>query len=83
MLCFIYNRIQEVGIVVSCENMDCCNPIPKPELSDTIVDFAAKYFGIEDDKEKCNLKLFFDFYSEVKMKEKVTKAFQRPELANN
>lgn len=69
--------------MVSCGNTDCCNPIPKPELSDTIVDSAAKYFGIDDDKEKCNLKLFFDFYAGVKMKENVIKAFQRPELANN
>lgn len=63
--------------------MDCFQPIPKPELSETIVDVAEKYFGIEDDKEKCNLQFFFEFYASVKMKESIVKAFHRPECANN
>lgn len=63
--------------------MDCFQPVPKPELSETIVDVAAKHFGIESEDEKCNLKLFFEFYTSVKVKENIVKAFQRPERANN
>ena len=43
--------------------MDCFQKISKPELTTTIVEIAAQYFGIENGEEKCVLQSFFDFYS--------------------
>lgn len=63
--------------------MDCFQPVPKPDLSETIIDTAAKHFRIENEDERRNLKLFFDFYTSVKIKENIVKAFQKPECANN
>lgn len=63
--------------------MDCFQPIPKQELSETIIEVAAKYFGIDDDNEKCNLGLFFEFYASAKTKENIVKAFQKPKSSNN
>lgn len=63
--------------------MDCFQPVPKPDLSETIIDTAAKHFGIENEDERSDLKLFFDFYTSVKIKENIVKAFQKPECANN
>lgn len=47
--------------------MDCFQKISKPELTTTIVEIAAQYFGIENGEEKCDLQSFFDFYASVKM----------------
>lgn len=55
--------------------MDYFQKISKPELTTTIVDIAAQYFGIENGEEKCDLQSFFDFYAGVKMKEKVVNTF--------
>lgn len=63
--------------------MDCFQPIPKPEITDVIVETAAKYFGIEDDKEICNLKFFFNFYADVRMKDAFIKAFSKPDCEKN
>lgn len=59
--------------------MDCFQPIPKPTLADSIIDMTAKHFGIEGDEEKCNLKLLFDLYADIRMKEKFVKAFSKPD----
>lgn len=53
----------------------CFQPIPQKELSDTIVDMAAQHLEIESEAEKCNLKILFDAYAQIKMKELIAKAF--------
>lgn len=59
--------------------MYCFQPIPKPTLADSIVEMTAKHFGIEGDEEKCNLKLLFDLYSDIKIKERIVQAFSKME----
>lgn len=58
--------------------MDCFQPCQKPDITDAIVDAAAKHFGIENDEGKENLKLFFELYSGLKMRQSFIRAFSNP-----
>lgn len=59
--------------------MDCIQPIPKPTLADSIVDVTAKHFDIENAEDICDLKLLFDLYADIRMRERITKAFSKPD----
>lgn len=56
-------------------NISEFQPTYKKALSDVIVDITAGYFGIEGAEKKGNLKILFDAYSDLKVKEKITAAF--------
>lgn len=58
---------------------NCFQPIPSPSLADSIVDVAAKRFGVDGDDEKCNLKLLFDLYADIRLKDSIVRAFSRPD----
>lgn len=56
---------------------DCCQPIPKPSICDSVIEMVMKRYNIKGEEEKSNLTLLFDLYSDIKMRERVTDAFLR------
>ena len=55
--------------------MDCFQPCPKPDISDSIIEMTMKHFDITGKENKCVLHLLFDFYHQIKTKDAIVKAF--------
>lgn len=54
---------------------NCCQPVSKTPLADSIIEITAQHFEIESAEDKCDLKLLFDLYADIRMRERITTAF--------
>ncbi len=56
--------------------VNCCQPVPKEPASESVLQMIAKRYNITEREDIAELRLFVEFYSNVKVMENVTKVYK-------